>query len=138
MLGGALASAGVLGWRLFDWHVQQSAELSARGASSLLIRSEITPRRGSILDRDDDVLAISRGAVRVVADPLAIHELSDPFEVADRLSNILNLDPTGVAERLGNPDLRYSEIARGLLDEPATGDCGGDSRRAVAGHPLGS
>ncbi len=119
MLGGALASAGVLGWRLFDWHVQQSAELSARGASSLLTRSEITPRRGSILDRDDDVLAISRGAVRVVADPLAIHESADPFEVADRLSDILNLDPTGVAERLGNPNLRYSEIARGLLDEPA-------------------
>ena len=119
MLGGAVAAAGVLGWRLFDWHVQQSAELSARGASSLLIRSEITPRRGSILDRDDEVLAISRGAVRVVADPLAIHESSDPFQVADRLSGILNLDATGVAERLGNPNLRYSEIARGLVDEPA-------------------
>ncbi len=119
MLGGALAAAGVLGWRLFDWHVQQSAELSARGASSLLARSEISPRRGSILDRDDDVLAISRGAVRVVADPLAIHESSDPFEIADRLSGILNLDPASVAERLGNPNLRYSEIARGLVDELA-------------------
>ncbi|MCY3747769.1 MAG: penicillin-binding protein 2 [Chloroflexi bacterium] len=119
MLGGAVAAAGVLGWRLFDWHVQQSTELSARGASSLLARSEITPRRGSILDRDDDVLAISRGAVRVVADPLAIHESSDPFEVADRLSSILNLDPATVAERLGNPNLRYSEVARGLVDEPA-------------------
>ncbi|MYA60326.1 MAG: penicillin-binding protein 2 [Chloroflexi bacterium] len=119
MLGGAVASAGVLGWRLFDWHVQQSAELAARGASSLLTRSEISPRRGSILDRDDDVFAISRGAVRVVADPLAIHESSDPFEVADRLSGILKLDPASVAERLGNPSLRYSEIARGLFDEPA-------------------
>lgn len=119
MLGGAVAAAGVLGWRLFNWHVQQSAELSARGASSLLIRSEITPRRGSILDRDEAVLAISRGAVRVVADPLAIHESTDPFEVADRLSGILNLDAAGVAERLGNPNLRYSEIARGLVDEPA-------------------
>ena len=119
MLGGAVASASVLGWRLFDWHVQQSAELSARGATSLLTRSEITPRRGSILDRDDDVLAISRGAVRVVGDPLAIHESSDPFEVADRLSGILNLDPASVAERLGNPNLRYSEIARGLVGEPA-------------------
>lgn len=119
MLGGAVAAAGVLGWRLFNWHVQQSAELSARGASSLLIRSEITPRRGSILDRDEDVLAISRGAVRVVADPLAIHESADPFEVADRLSGILNLDAAGVAERLGNPNLRYSEIARGLVDQPA-------------------
>ena len=119
MLGGAVAAAGVLGWRLFDWHVQQSAELSARGASSLLTRSEINPRRGSIFDRDDDVLAISRGAVRVVADPFAIHESADPFEVADRLSGILDLDPVSVAERLGNPNLRYSEIARGLVDEPA-------------------
>ena len=79
MLGGAVAAASVLGWRLFDWHVQQSAELSARGASALLTRSEINPRRGSILDRDDDVLAISRGAVRVVADPLAIHESLRPI-----------------------------------------------------------
>lgn len=119
MLGGAVAAAGVLGWRLFDWHVQQSAELSARGASSLLTRSEINPRRGSILDRDDDVLAVSRGAVRVVADPYAIHESSDPFEVADRLSDLLALDTASVVERLGNPKLRYSEIARGLTGASA-------------------
>ena len=119
MLGGAVAAASVLGWRLFDWHVQQSAELSARGASALLTRSEINPRRGSILDRDDDVLAISRGAVRVVADPLAIHESSDPFEVADRLSGLLDLDTASVAERLGNPKLRYAEVARGLIGDPA-------------------
>ncbi len=119
MLGGAVAAASVLGWRLFDWHVQQSAELLARGASALLTRSEINPRRGSILDRDDDVLAISRGAVRVVADPLAIHESSDPFEVADRLSGLLDLDTASVAERLGNPKLRYAEVARGLIGDPA-------------------
>jgi len=119
MLGGAVAAAGVLGWRLFDWHVQQSAELSARGASSLLTRSEINPRRGSIFDRDDDVLAVSRGAVRVVADPYAIHEASDPFEVANRLSGLLELDTASVAERLGNPKLRYSEIARGLTGASA-------------------
>ena len=119
MLGGAVAAAGVLGWRLYDWHVQQSAELSARGSSALLTRSEINPRRGSIFDRDDEVLAISRGAVRVVADPLAIHESSDPFEIADRLSELLNLDSVDVAERLGDPNLRYSEIARGLIGESA-------------------
>jgi cell division protein FtsI/penicillin-binding protein 2 len=119
MLGGAVAAAGVLGWRLFDWHVQQSAELSARGASSLLTRSEINPRRGSIFDRDDDVLAISRGAVRVVADPSVIYESSDPFEVAERLSSLLDLDAARVAERLGNSNLRYTEIARGLTGEPA-------------------
>ena len=119
MLGGAVAAAGVLGWRLFDWHVQKSAELTARGASSLLTRSEINPRRGSILDRDEDVLAISRGAVRVVADPVVVHETSDPFEVADRLSRLLDIDATNLAERLGNANLRYVEIARGLTDAPA-------------------
>ncbi len=119
MLGGAVAAASVLGWRLFDWHVQQSESLSARGASALLTRSEISPRRGSIFDRSEDVLAISRGAVRVVADPFAIQEHSDPFEIADRLSGLLNLDAVSVGERLGNPDLRYVEIARGLIDEPA-------------------
>lgn len=118
MLGGAVAAASVLGWRLYDWHIQQSAELSARGASALLTRSEINPRRGSIFDRDDDVLAISRGAVRVVADPYEIHEASDPFEIADRLSELLNLEAASVAERLGNPNLRYSEIARGLVGRP--------------------
>ena len=35
------------------------------------------------------------------------------------MSGILNLDAAGVAERLGNPNLRYSEIARGLVDKPA-------------------
>lgn len=119
MLGGAVAAASVLGWRLYDWHVEQSAALSERGASALLTRSEINPRRGTIFDRDDDVLAISRGAVRLVADPLTIHEISDPFEVAERLSGLLDLDATAVAERLGNPKLRYSEIARGLTGEPA-------------------
>ena len=119
MLTTAVASAGVIGYRLFDWHVQQATKLSGKGANALLTRHEIDPRRGSILDRTGDVLAISRGTTRVIADPKEIHDKSDLFTVAERLADLLNLDVGTVAEKLGNPESLYAEIAREVLDEPA-------------------
>ena len=115
LLGGAVASAGALGWRLFDWHVNQSADLAARGSSVLLTRTEINPRRGTILDRTGDVLAISRGALRVVADPQAIYQQADPFAVADRLGGALQLDPLGIADRIADPRAKYALVARGVF-----------------------
>ena len=120
MLTTAVASAGVIGYRLFDWHVQQATTLSGRGAKALLTRHEIDPRRGSILDRTGAVLAISRGTTRVIADPKEIHDKSDMFKIAERLTDLLNLDVGTVAEKLSNPESRYSEIAREVPDGPAT------------------
>ncbi len=119
MLLGGVGAAGALGWRLFDWHVNQAAALAARGSSALLTRSEINPRRGNIVDRSGDVLAISRSAVRVVADPSELHHDADPFEVADRLAELLGVDAAVIAERLGNPTSRYAEIQREVIGEPA-------------------
>ena len=114
MLLGATGAAGALGWRLVDWHVNKSAELSERGSSALLSRTEINPRRGTIFDRTGDVLAISRGASRVVADPSTIHREGDPFVMADRLGGTLDADPLAIAEQIGDPRRRYALIARGI------------------------
>ena len=114
MLLGATGAAGALGWRLVDWHVNKSAELSERGSSALLSRTEINPRRGTIFDRTGDVLAISRGASRVVADPSTIHREGDPFVMADRLGGTLDADPLAIVEQIGDPRRRYALIARGI------------------------
>ncbi len=118
MLGCAALGSGALGWRLFDWHVQQSADLTARGASAVLARSEIKPRRGTILDRSGDVMAISRGAKGVIADPSEIHRDSNPFVIADRLSRILSDTSASIAERLSNPQAQYAVVDRGLVGKP--------------------
>ncbi len=117
MLGGAALGAGVLGWRLYDWHVNQSAVLAARGAGELLARTELHPRRGTIFDISGDVLAIERSATRVVADPSVVHEESAPFDVANRLGDILSLDPIPIANAISNPRSRYALLARGMLDD---------------------
>ena len=66
MLGTAIASAGLIGYRRYDWHVAQATKIS-KGTSAFLTRHEIDPRRGTILDRSGDVLAISRGTTRAVS-----------------------------------------------------------------------
>ncbi len=116
MLGGAALGAGVLGWRLYDWHVNQAADLAARGAGELLARTELHPRRGTIYDISGDVLAIERSATRVVADPRVVHEESAPFDVANRLGDILSLDPIPLANAISNPRSRYALLATGLVD----------------------
>ena len=125
LLGTAIASAGLIGYRLYDWHVAQATKIS-KGTSAFLTRHEIDPRRGTILDRSGDVLAISRGTTRVIADPQRLHEdTKDPdikatiFTVARQLADLLNLDAGTIVEKLGNPEARYAEIAREVLDEPA-------------------
>jgi cell division protein FtsI/penicillin-binding protein 2 len=117
MLGGAVAGAGILGWRLYDWHVNQSADLAAQGAGTLLARTELYPRRGSIYDTTGDVLAIERSASRVVADPSVVHQESGAFQVANRLNEILTLDPISLANAVSNPRSRYALLARGVRDE---------------------
>ncbi len=117
MLGGATLGAGVLGWRLYDWHVNQAADLAARGAGELLARTELYPRRGTIFDISGDVLAIERSATRVVADPSLVHEESAPFDVANRLADILSLDPIPIANAISNPRSRYALLARGIVDD---------------------
>ena len=118
MLGCAALGSGALGWRLFDWHVQQSANLTARGASAVLARSEIKPRRGTILDRSGDVMAISRGAKGVIADPSIIHRDSNPFVIAERLSHVLPDNSASIAERLSNPRAKYAVVDRRLFGKP--------------------
>ena len=124
MLTAAIASAGVIGYRLYDWHVTQATKLS-KGTSAFLTRHEIDPRRGTILDRSGDVLAISRGTTRVIADPKKVNEETKEkeeasiFTVARQLADLLNLDAGTIVEKLGNPEARYAEIAREVLDEPA-------------------
>ena len=124
MLGTAIASAGLVGYRLYDWHVAQATKLS-KGTSAFLTRHEIDPRRGTILDSSGDVLAISRGTTRVIADPKKVNEETKEkkeasiFTVARQLADFLNLDAETIVEKLGNPEARYAEIAREVLDEPA-------------------
>ena len=120
MLAGSVLGATGLGWRLYDWHVNQSADLAARGSTALLTRTEINPRRGTIMDSNGDVLAISRGARRVIADPQEIHAQLDPFVLAKRLGGLLGVEPAAIAERIGDPTQRYAEIVRGVYGQQAT------------------
>ena len=131
MLGGAALGSGVLGWRLYDWHVNQAADLAARGAGELLARTELYPRRGTIYDISGDVLAIERSASRVVADPSVVHEERSAFDVANRLGDILSLDPIPLANAISNPRSRYALLATGVVDGTQ-----GQLRDAVAADEL--
>ena len=147
MLGGAALGSGVLGWRLYDWHVNQAADLAARGAGELLARTELYPRRGTIYDISGDVLAIERSASRVVADPSVVHEERSAFDVANRLGDILEPRSHSARQRDQQPsvplcavgDRRCGRHARAIARRrggPTSSRVSGSSRTGCACIPT--
>lgn len=78
-----------------------------------------TIKRGKILDRHGNILALSRHSISVYADPKYIK--NDPIKVAERLSPVLGVAESELITQLRRKDKRFvwlkKDLDYGLLDE---------------------
>lgn len=114
-------AAGGLGARLAFLHLGPHAELRHRISDNRQIEQEIKVRRGSIYDRagEQNILAMDLTLKDVCADPQTILASNRVADVAETLSQTLDLPADEVAVRLNAPGRRYARIQPRVLDETA-------------------
>lgn len=86
-----------LGWRAFQLQVLKGAELKRLGERQHLKEWVLLPKRGTILDRDGEPLALSLEGQSVYARP---RRLKEPEAVARDLAPALALDMAEVRQKL--------------------------------------
>jgi cell division protein FtsI (penicillin-binding protein 3) len=144
----ALLVFTVLGGRLVLLQLTDGRAYAAAGLKDRLTTTVLEARRGSIIDRDGNVLAQSVDARYVFADPTRV---VDPAGTAAKLRDLLGVPVSELLPKLssktradGTPD-EFEYLARGL--DPATAesvralDLAGigtayDQRRDDPGHDL--
>ena len=94
--------------------------------SGLALRNQtrtttVTADRGTVYDRNMDILACSRSVENVYLDP---HELkqskADVQAIAKELGRILELDPDWIAEQAADTKMRYKQVAAAVEPETAS------------------
>jgi cell division protein FtsI (penicillin-binding protein 3) len=144
----ALLAFSVLGVRLVQLQLTDGRAYAAAGLKDRLTTTVLEARRGSIIDRDGNVLAQSVDARYVFADPTRV---VNPASTAARLRDLLGVPVSELLPKLssktrpdGTPD-EFEYLARGLdpttaesvkaLDLPGIG-IAYDQRRDEPGHDL--
>lgn len=85
--------------RLWQLTVLESDELTRRGVSQWTKEGVVTARRGTILDRNQSVLALSATSYMVCADPRMV---SDTDDFLDALTAVLPLDRESAEKKLAD------------------------------------
>lgn len=106
---GALAASGVL-YRLYRLQIVQAHELHARAEDQHVREGRIEGRRGAILDRNGEVLAMSIQTGSLWARP---DKVQDPDGAAHRLSRILGMSTARIRQAITR-DTRRVYVKRGL------------------------
>ncbi len=140
-----LALILVLCGRIFYLQIIRGNEFKAMALDQQTREKEITPKRGTIFDRNGKELAVSATVDTVVADPSIIKKTGNSEDVVNTLSEILEMDKekiSGIIER----DSSFEWVAKKIDAEKSkqirayiTGkDAEGNvlSKEAIKGHNL--
>ena len=74
--------------------------------------TQVTPERGEIYDRNMNVLATSVGVENIYLDPRELKQSKEDLQaISETLGEILDLDPTWIAEQGSDITKRYKQIA---------------------------
>jgi cell division protein FtsI (penicillin-binding protein 3) len=109
----AFAAIGV---RLFDLQARDRTHLSSLGVGQRVRTVTLPAERGTIFDRNDNVLAMSVPQTTIVADP---HVIKDPLVYAAKLAPIVQVDQAELEQQLSDPTSRYEYVARKVGDDTA-------------------
>ena len=116
---GVLAFVPVV-WRLAYLMVDQYDRYSSLALKNQTRTTVVSAQRGTIYDRNMNILAISVGVENVYLDP---HELKQAKEdipaIGEKLAEILNLAPQWIIQQAGDTRLRYKQIASRVSEETA-------------------
>jgi cell division protein FtsI (penicillin-binding protein 3) len=111
--GLAVLCVSLLG-RLIWVGVIGADEFAARSASQREIEERLPALRGSIMDRNGEVLAMSSPTSKVSVDPSLV---SDSDQLAAQLGPLLGVDPASLMSKLEAPDSKYQTLAHNVDPE---------------------
>jgi len=112
----SIVAFGVLIVRLFDLQVVNAEEYQRQATGQQLRVTDISAKRGSILDANGDVLAMSSTAWTVCVSPKSITSDEQRELIVSGLSELLGLDPGFVREKCERGT--YYEIIKKRIDRP--------------------
>ena len=106
-------------WQLFQLMILDHNKYETLAIDNQTRSTAISASRGTIYDRNMNVLAASTTVETVFLDPLelyaedeATHKTQDVNMIARRLAEILDLDPAFILEQASDTKMRYKIIAR--------------------------
>ena len=107
--------------RLYDLMVTDYEYYSNLALRNQTRSTTVTADRGTIYDRNMNILACSRSVENVYLDP---HELkqskADVEDISQELGRILDLDPDWIAEQAADTKMRYKQVAAAIEPETAS------------------
>ena len=115
---GVLASFGAVLLRAAKVQLLDRSRLARLQRDQTRREVEWAPRRGLIVDRRGEPLAVTRDVDSVFADPSAFDTARSRAQAAARLASALRLDRAKVLEKLQQPERKFAWIKR-RIDEAA-------------------
>ena len=122
-IGGLMAVLGFLVFiplfvTLYDLQIRQHDELEKRAIDQQTKDIEVSASRGTIYDRNGDILAISASVHNVILSPrdIAANNL-DKDRLANGLALILDIDPAAILARMERTNSAYELIARKVEED---------------------
>ncbi len=106
--------------RLYSLMIGQYDDYSQLALRNQTRTTTVTADRGTIYDRNMNILAISQSVENVYLDP---HELkqsrADISAISQFLGQLLELDPQWIAQQAADTSMRYKQVVAGIGEETA-------------------
>ncbi len=98
--------------RLFYLQIIQGKELSDLAVDQQMSDTVVSPKRGSIVDRNGNTLASSANVWKVVLAPIYFENDADRMKVSQGLASILGMNADDIMELAKNKDSYYQTVKR--------------------------
>ena len=109
-----------IGWRLYDLMIRQYDYYSSLALRNQTRTTAVTADRGTIYDRNMNILASSVAVENVYLDPHELKQAKEDLEdIARTLGQILDRDPAWILEQAKDLSRRYKQIASRVEEETA-------------------
>ena len=113
----AFVPIGVQLYRLMVHDYNYYARLALKNQTRT---TQVTANRGTIYDRNMNILAVSRSVENIYLAPNELKQSKADLEmVSAELARILSADPSAIMEKARNTRLRYQQVAAGVDEEIA-------------------
>lgn len=100
--------------RLFYWQVIAGSDLRAQASSQYYLELPLASQRGHIVANDGKPFVMNEPAFLVFAQP---REITNMNTFVDRVSAVLELDPSGLFTRLSEPDRAWVPLGHKVTND---------------------
>ena len=106
--------------KLYHWQITKHEELQSIAVRQQTLRTTVDASRGTIYDKNGDILALSSTAENVCVSPLDVAKNEqDQDLIANGLGEILGVDPSGILDDMKDTASQYKVIKKKVEQETA-------------------